>query len=143
MKKLMLLFIFGFLLTGCNQKSDAEKIKNLNGYWEIKRAERPEGMIKEYPMSAYVDYFEIEDMQGFRMKVKPKLTGGFYITGDKELFNVKIENDSINLYYSTPYDSWKETLISSEENEIKMLNPHGIIYTYKRFTPYLSDGEEK
>ncbi|HET8753569.1 MAG TPA: hypothetical protein VFM59_04340 [Salinimicrobium sp.] len=144
MKKGVFSLLFCFLLMGCNQKSVEEKIENLNGYWEIKTAELPDGKIKEYRISSVVDYIEIEDSEGFRKKMQPQFDGGFLTSDDVEMIQVKVENDSINLYYTTAYNSWKETLLSSEEDEIEILNEDGIIYTYKRFTPYsLEDDKEK
>lgn len=143
MKKYFLILLITCFGISCNLKTSEEKIENLNGYWEIKSAERPEGTTKEYKISAVVDYIQIKNKEGFRKKVRPQLDGSYLVTEDRESLTVKIENDSINLYYTTPFDSWKETLLSSEENEIKILNPQGIIYTYKRFTPYLeNNGEE-
>lgn len=143
MKRLMLFFVIINLLLGCDMRSPEEKIENLNGYWEIKLAELPEGITKEFRYSEMVDYIQVKEMEGFRKKVRPQLGGTFITSEDQEIFTVKVENDSINLYYSTPYTSWKETLLSSEENELKILNPRGIIYTYNRFTPYSNDyGQE-
>jgi hypothetical protein len=139
-------FVFGIflVLASCNTGPSQEKINNLNGYWEIKKAELPEGISKEFRFSELVDYIQLENKTGFRKKVRPQLDGSFITSEDRENFSVKIENDSINLYYTTPYNTWKETLLTSEENEIKILNPRGIIYTYKRFTPYSTDyGQEK
>ncbi|SDL27224.1 hypothetical protein SAMN04488034_10323 [Salinimicrobium catena] len=143
MKKLILLLVLAIVSTACHQQSDEEKINNLNGYWEIKKAELPEGITKEFKFSELVDYIQVENGEGFRMKVRPQLGGSFITSKDRENFEAKVENDSINLYYTTPYNSWKETVISSEENELKVINPRGIIYTYKRFTPYSTDyGQE-
>ncbi len=120
-----------------------EKIDNLNGYWEITQAELPEGITKEFKYSELVDYIKVDSTAGFRKKVRPQLDGSFIASDDVEIFDVKLENDSINLYYSTPYANWKETIISSGEDELMILNPDGIIYTYKRFTPYSIDYGEK
>ncbi len=143
MKKLIFLLSCTLVLTGCDMRSPQEKIDNLNGYWEIKKAELPEGTSKEFRFSELVDYIQVEEKEGFRKKMRPQLGGTFITSEDRENFSVKIENDSINLYYETPYNSWKETILTSEENELKILNPRGIIYTYKRFTPYSTNyGQE-
>ncbi|WP_029034785.1 lipocalin family protein [Salinimicrobium terrae] len=136
MKKVIVILFLGTALWSCSNNSSKEKIDNLNGYWEISQAELPEGIIKEFKYSELVDYIKIDSSTGFRKKVRPQLDGSFITSDDEEIFEVKLENDSINLYYSTPYANWKETIISSEENELMVLNPDGIIYTYKRFTPY-------
>ena len=143
MKKLASLLLC-ILFVSCDLSSPEEKIDNLNGYWEIKTAEQPDGSIKEFRFSEMVDYIVVENKEGFRKKVRPQLGGTFITSDDKELLQVKVENDSINLYYTTPYNSWKETLLSSDEEELVIRNQHGIIYTYKKFIPYSSDyGKEK
>ena len=130
-----------FLLIACGPSTD-EEIANLNGYWQIETAELPEGITKKYGLGTLVDYIKVENRRGIRKKVQPQLDGGFKSTDVAEVFEIKVENDSINLYYSTPYDKWKETIISSEEEELKVLNSSGIIYTYKRFTPFQDYGKE-
>ena len=143
MKKAVYILFLSFSLLSCS-KSSEEKIANLNGYWEITSAELPEGITKEFRFSELVDYIKVDNKEGFRMKVRPQLGGRFIASEDKETFDVKVENDSINLYYTTPFNEWKESLISSSEEEIRIMNSEGIIYTYKRFTPYSSDyGQEK
>lgn len=143
MKNIILLLCLAVASFGCSTNTPEDKIANLNGYWEIKKAELPEGIIKEFRFSEVVDFIKTDSTAGFRKKVRPQLDGSFITSEDAEKFQVKVENDSINLYYSTPYAEWKETLISSEENEFMILNPDGIIYTYKRFTPYSGNyGEE-
>ncbi len=135
MKKAIFILFLGITLISCSN-SPQEKIDNLNGYWEITKAELPEGITKEFKYSEIVDYIEVDSTSGFRKKVRPQIDGGFITSNDEEIFQVKLENDSINLYYSTPYANWKETLLTSEENKLVVLNSDGIIYTYKRFTPY-------
>lgn len=143
MKKLFLVLNFVLILTSCDFRSTQGKIENLNGYWEIKKADLPEGISKEFKFSELVDYIQVENDSGFRQKVRPQLGGGFITSKNREHFSIKVEQDSINLYYTTPYNSWKETVLSSEEDELKLINPRGIIYTYKRFTPYSTDyGQE-
>ena len=136
MKKVIFLLSLGTLFLSCDREASREKIDNLNGYWEITKAELPEGVIKEFKYSELVDYIKVDSAAGFRKKLRPQLDGSFIASEDVEIFEVKLENDSINLYYSTPYANWKESIISSEENELVVLNQDGIIYTYKRFTPY-------
>ena len=143
MKKFASLLLLLTLFASCDTTPSEEKIANLNGYWEIKTAEMPDGSIKEFRFSEMVDYIVVENNEGFRKKVRPQLGGTFITSDDEELLEVKVENDSINLYYSTLYNSWKETLLSSGEDEIVVKNQHGIIYTYKEFTPYSSSDEQE
>lgn len=143
MKKIFFSVVAVLTLFSCDTRSPQEKIENLNGYWEIKKADLPEGIAKEFRFSELVDYIQVIEKEGFRKKVRPQLGGTFITSEDRENFRVKFENDSINLYYTTPYNSWKETVISSTEDELRILNSSGIIYTYKRFTPYSTNyGQE-
>ena len=142
MKKMFLVFLVACISTAC-EKSAQEKIENLNGYWEIKSATTSDGYQKKYPFSEVVDYIEVQDMQGFRKKMKPQLDGTYTTSEDKELLTVEIENDRINLHYQTPFSSWTEYLISATEEELKLESAGGTIYTYKKFTPYLSNHEEE
>lgn len=144
MRQYLYLFLGISLITACNQGSSEEKIDKLNGYWEIKTAQLPDGSSKEFQFSEMIDYIQVEQREGFRKKVRPQIDGTFTTSEDEEIFTVKVENDSINIYYKTPFNSWKETLLSSKEDEISILNEQGIIYTYRKFTPYSIDyGEEK
>lgn len=139
MKPINVLLIFTLILSSCNSNTTEEKIDNLNGYWEIKRVEKEAENPREYSFNQMIDYIQIDDQQGVRRKVRPQFDGSFIVSEDEELFSIKVQNDSINLYYKTPFSSWKETLVSSSQDEIEILNQYGIRYTYQRFTPYLSD----
>ena len=143
MKKGIFTFIFFSILISCHNSSPEEKIENLEGYWEIEQADLPEGISKEFRFSEWIDYIEVDSMKGIRKKVKPQLDGGFITSEDSENFEIRLENDSLNLYYKTPFSEWKETVISSKADELVVLNRDGIIYTYKRFTPFSGNyGEE-
>jgi len=141
--KKLIFILFASILLSCSNNSSREKIENLNGYWEIQKAELPEGIIKEFKYSEIVDFIQVDSASGFRKKVRPQLDGKFITSNDEEFFQVKLENDSINLYYSTPYAKWKETVISSKTNKLVILNQDGIIYTYKRFIPYSGNYGQK
>lgn len=142
MKKAILI-LFLAVFAACNTETSQKDIDNLNGYWEIQQADLPEGISKQFTFSEWVDYIEINDSTGVRTKVRPQLDGSFIASEDAEKFTVKVENDSLNLYYKTPYAQWKETVLSSEEDKFETINKDGIIYTYTRFTPYPDNyGEE-
>lgn len=144
MKK-TLFFIFLLALTACNTLSTEEKIDNLNGYWGISEVKTADGEVRQYTINAWVDYIEINATnKGFRKKVKPKFDGSYIIAGnDAEKITVKVENDSINLYYNTGMANWKETLIYSSEDKITFKNKYGNTYTYTRFTGYLEKPKDE
>jgi hypothetical protein len=143
MKKYIGVMILAFLITGCNNQEPAEQLDHLNGYWEIERVEFSEDSIREFKINENVDFIEIKDGTGFRKKVRPQFDGTYTVTNDAEKVVAKIEEGKLNLYYTTPFDSWKETVIKAEEDKLSLKNDRGIIYHYKRFTPLLSDYDEK
>lgn len=138
LKKIKLAFfitLLALVTTACSTP-DAEKlIPYLNGYWEIETVEMEDGSIKEFGVANWVDYIEIGNNNGIRKKVSPTLQGGFLVTHDFEEVHVKIENDSLNLYYTTEFDNWKETVLKADEQNLVILNQDQKKYTYKRFLP--------
>ena len=46
-----------------------------------------------------------------------------------EKFVFKIENDSLNLYYKTPFSSWKETILKASEDKLQIINQNKV-YIY-------------
>ena len=76
------------------------------------------------------------------VKLKPKLNQQFEVTRDEAILSVKFENDSINLYYKTPFSSYKETLISIDEKHLTVLNETGATYKYKRYISPFENLEE-
>ncbi len=143
MKNNILLFLLSLFVISCSNRDPEEKLQNLNGYWEVEKVEFPDESIKNFRMSETVDFFGIENKKGIRKKVMPQFDGTYLVTENAEKVEARIENDSLNLYYSTPYDSWKETVLEAKENELSIINNRGIIYHYKRFVPLLSVLDEK
>ncbi|CAM4034244.1 lipocalin family protein [Gillisia limnaea] len=143
MKNLVLIILLTTLITSCNQQTPEEKLINLNGYWEIEKVEFSKDSIKQFRMSENVDYFEIKDGVGFRKKVRPQYDGTYIVTEDAEKIEARIENDSLNLYYATPFDSWKETVLKASEDKMSIRSNQGFIYHYKRFKSLLNELNEE
>lgn len=133
----ILSLIFAFSVISCGKQDPKEQLGHLNGYWEIHKVEFTKDSIKEYSYNETVDYIELEGGEGFRKKVRPQFDGSYQVTADAEKVTAKIENDSLNLYYSTGFNSWKEYVIKAKENQMSLMNPGGVIYHYKKFTPLL------
>jgi len=125
--------------TACSTPDAKKMIPYLNGYWEIEVVEMEDGSIKEFGVANWVDYIEIGNNNGIRKKVSPTLQGAFLVTHDFEEIHVKIENDSLNLYYTTEFDNWKETVLKANEQSLVILNQDQKKYTYKRFLPINQD----
>lgn len=115
-------------------------IKHLNGYWEIESVELANGIKKDYKINTTVDYIEIGDsLRGFRKKMQPRLDGTYKTSQDAEGFQLKLENDSLNIYYTTPFNSWKETILYADSTALKIANQNKDVYLYKRFIPIQID----
>lgn len=134
--KILIPFVFSCLLLftfSCKQENTAQQIEYLNGYWEIEKVTLPDGETKSYSINMLVDFIELKDEKGFRKKVAPQLDGSFQITEDAEAIEVKVEDNQVVLYYSTPFHNWKETVVKADENQLILKNEEELVYTYKRF----------
>lgn len=129
-------------LISCS-KNPEEKVKHLDGYWEIKRVEKDDEIVVEYRFNENIDFFEINNMKGIRKKVKPQLDGTYLVTDDAENIEIKIEDDLLFIYYTTPFDSWKEKINTLTGDKMELENDDGIIYHYQRYTPLLNNHNEK
>ncbi|RFN57709.1 hypothetical protein [Marixanthomonas ophiurae] len=135
-----ILFITSILLlVSCTQQSPDEQLQNLPGYWEIESVEFPDGTKKEYNISTTIDFIEVNGTEGMRKKVNPQLDGTFKVSKDAEAFIPKIEQDSLQLYYKTPFDTWKETVLLAKDSTLHVLNKDGNIYKYKKFSTFKFD----
>ena len=140
MRRYLVLSVFAFLMS-CSQNPESI-LEHVNGYWEIEEVIFTSGNKKEYKYNDTIDYISINDsLQGFRKKLKPGFNSKYITSKDAEGIRVKIENDSINFYYKTPYASWKETVLSADDNSLKVINDRETIYLYKRYQPIELDLE--
>ncbi len=121
------------LIVSCEHPNPEEQKQHLNGYWEIKKVETPQGGKKEFTLNTVVDYIEMNNDTGSRTKVSPKYDGTYITNGVSEEFNLKIEEDSLRMYYKTPFDEWKETVIKAKDSILIVKNKDNKIYTYSKF----------
>ncbi|MDT0676107.1 lipocalin family protein [Autumnicola musiva] len=143
MKNFLLIFLPAIILLSCEKPNPGAQLKHLNGYWEIDRVEFSEDSVKDYSMSPYVDFLHLKDKRGFRKKVQPHFDGSFTNAGQTEEITAKTENDSLRLYYKTPYSSWKETVITAEAGKLSLINANGVIYHYNKYEPIDVTADEK
>jgi len=114
------------LLVSCKQGVDEKDLAKLNGYWEIEKAELPDGSKKEYKVNTTIDFFEIKGKKGFRKKVMPQLDGTYLINDLSESIEVITNDGNIVLSYATPYAKWKETIVSISDDELVVKNDQDI-----------------
>jgi len=143
MKKVSVL-ILAMLAIACNTTDPKEQLQNLNGYWEINQVQFSKDSIRDFKISENIDYFEIKAGKGIRKKVTPQFDGTYKVTPktDEDVEAI-IDNGELVLYYSTPFDSWKETVLHADKDKLSLKNSRGIIYNYNRYTPLLQDDNEK
>ncbi len=133
MKRIYIILVFSFLLSSCSNNPE-QFIEHIDGYWEISHVEKDNNLLKEYKISTSVDYFEVkDDLTGIRKKVSPTLNGTFITNQDHTTFELRIENDSLNIYYKKNEVITKETILKANENELIISNTQGFTYTYKPY----------
>jgi hypothetical protein len=140
LKKLYLVLITLFIYS-CSEHSTIN-IENLNGYWEIEKVTLSNGTEKEYKYNETIDFIKINDsLEGFRKKLKPGINDTYFTSDDAEKLQIKTENDSVNIYYSTLYAEWKETVLELSEAHLMVITKNKDVYLYKRYTPIKLDIE--
>ena len=137
-------FLFALVLVSffsCSNDPSAY-IQHIEGYWEIEAVTTSDGLKKEYTFSDTIDFIQFTDsLNGIRRKMKPNLLGNFESSLSVESFELKIENDSLNVYYKTPYAEWKETILGASETNLVVVNANNVTYLYKRYEPLELDLE--
>lgn len=135
MKKLVFSLLL-ILVFSCSTNPETF-VPHLTGYWEIDEVTLNDGTKKDYNFNDTIDYIEVSDsLSGFRRKLKPNFVGTFETSKNKENFSIKLENDSLNIYYQTPYAQWKETILSASETQLIILNnTNKDVYIYKHYEP--------
>ena len=133
MNKNWIICLISLLILGCTQKEI--NIENLNGYWEIDRVEKDGKIVKQYNFNAFIEYFQVENNSGFRMKLKPSFVGKFSSNLQKSYFSLeKITTESIHINYKKA-ELQDEELITATPNKIVISNTTGLTYYYKKYTP--------
>jgi hypothetical protein len=136
MKIKTIIVLVSLFAISCSKPNPQEQKQHLSGYWEIKTVQMPDGDLKKFKANTVIDYMEVKGNSGMRTKVAPKFDGSFVNNGVVENFNIKIEDDSLRLYYKTPFDQWKETVIEAKDSLLKVKNRDNKIYTYSKFKKF-------
>ena len=131
MKKIIL-FIFISLNFSCFEKQVLD-ISLLNGYWEIQSVKQDNKLLKTYPFSGIIDYFEIENEKGLRKKVMPKIDGKFEASLHKIDFNISQKNGKTTLEYIDKNNTFIETIVKLDSSELIITNKENYIYHYKAY----------
>ncbi|NNL16391.1 MAG: hypothetical protein HKO81_07100 [Flavobacteriaceae bacterium] len=134
MKRLTIILLMSTILS-CSKNLEVN-IDYIAGYWEIESVVFPDGQKRSYTYNETIDFIGINDsLTGFRKKLKPNLSGKFTTSKDVETFKIVVENDSLNVYYTTPFATWKETILHADSTNLKVINANKNVYLYKRYFP--------
>lgn len=135
MGRLIYMVLFTAIM-GCGSGVTAEELELLNGYWEIREVEWPDGQRKEYGLNQTVDYFKLNGKKGYRKKVYPGLDGNFDTTDDAIFFNIREKEGRFLINYQEGNENWEEEITDLSKTSFTVLNEEGLLYTYHKFEPF-------
>lgn len=136
MKQFFYSLLFSIVLISCQQQVSLESISKINGYWEIKKVELPDGQEKEYKINETVDYFEWKENTGFRKKVTPQFDGSFLTNDEMEAIKISDSSGVYKIEYKTAFDQWSEEIVEITDSVLVLKNKQNLEYHYKRFKPF-------
>jgi hypothetical protein len=131
MKKInfAIIILYGLFFYSCNE---SKNLQYLNGYWEISSVSIEGKEVKNYPFSGTIDYFILDENNGYRKKVKPKIDGSFDVTMHEIEFKIEMKKNDIYLVYGKE-KNFVESLIKLDSTKMILKNMDGFFYEYKRF----------
>ncbi|RAR46592.1 lipocalin family protein [Flavobacterium lacus] len=135
MKPLFFFLLFSALFISCQEKVSPDSISKINGYWEIKKVQLPDGQKKEYSINETVDYIEWNGTSGFRKKVKPQFDGKYLTNDELEAIHIKDSSGIFQIHYKTDFARWSEEIVSLTDSILVLKNKQNLEYHYKRFKP--------
>ncbi len=125
-------------LSACKKEIAREDIGLLDGYWEIERAEGPDGQSRSYRINTTVDYLQLEGLEGFRKKVQPQADGSFLTSDDATTFEIRQKDNRYFMVYLVDGMEWSEQLLKLDSMSFSVLNEEHITYHYKRYQSLLT-----
>lgn len=131
MKKIILL-IFSVSIISCLEDN---KIELLNGYWEIESVKKEGQLIRKYPFSNTIDYFYINNLEGYRKKVTSQSNGRFMVTLHQADLTISKEKEEYILKYPDRNKTYFESIKEIDSQQLIILDREGYIYKYNRYTP--------
>ncbi len=133
--KITTLLLLVCILIGCDHRDQQDTINDLNGYWQIKKAVMPDGSVKQFAPGQIIDYIKISERKGIRKKLRLEFDGEFRSSHEQESFVVRPENDTLRIFYTTRFDTRKETLISVDKEQLITRGETGIRFVYQKYHP--------
>ena len=131
MKKIILL-VFSVTIISCLKDN---KIELLNGYWEIESVKKEGQLIRKYPFSNTIDYFYINELEGYRKKVTSQSNGRFMVTLHQADLTISKEKGEYILRYPNRNKTYFESIKEIDSQQLIILDKEGYIYRYNRYIP--------
>ncbi len=135
MKSKLTIICLVFLSYACSNGIAEKELPLLNGYWEIEKVTFPDGQTKDYTVNESVDYIQIEQLKGFRKKVKPTFNGTYITNNDAEYFTLFKKENQYFFNYKSNLSDWTESLQTLTKDHFSVTNEDDITYLYKRYEP--------
>lgn len=134
MKKVVFWFI-GVFIFGCNTSVQPSELTYLTGYWAIEEAISPEGEKRPYIGVVEAEYFELDNLTGFRKKAVPLPSGGFNVTKDATPFTIKFTKNTCLIAYKKNNQQWEEKIVRVSEDKLELEDARGVVFRYKKYIP--------
>ena len=128
-KKFIIICLF---FIGCKSNVSESDLKFINGYWKINYIKQKNEVFSPRGDAKILDYYVLDDRNGFRKKVQPTFKNNFLITDDQNNFSIIVVNNNYFIQFETKWHKWKEKIIKLNEKEL-ILEHFGKKYFYQRF----------
>lgn len=132
MKKLIYLLLIVVFISCSNNE---EKIKAIEGYWNIDEVILPNGSEREFPFSNHMDHFEIDGFKGVKNRVSPTYDGSFVSYGDPVSFVWEEKKGDLWLSFKQGEQAYSQKVDKATEETLVLIHDNGTRYTYKAYTP--------
>lgn len=120
------------LCFSCKNTITSSELDLLNGYWSIDYITHKNETFYPKGATKLLDFYVINDREGFRKKIQPQLNNKFLVTKDLNNFKIKFINKNYYLSFQTVWDQWEEKIIKLNQNKL-VLEHQEKRYHYKRF----------
>jgi hypothetical protein len=135
MKSKLVIICLVLLSYACSNTIAEKELPLLNGYWEIEKVTFPDGQTKDYTINESIDYIQLEQLKGFRKKVKPTFNGTYITNDDAEYFTIFKKENHYFFNYKNELSDWTESLQTLTKDHFSVTNEDDITYLYKRYEP--------
>ena len=126
------------LLISCSGGPSEGDLRFLEGYWEIRRVEFPDGTEKQYTASTTIEYFSWDGHAGFRKKMQPTLKGTFLTSDDALPMEVVWRDERLFLSFRGEGAPWEEEVLKLQQDLLITRHANGLCYEYSRYEPLLT-----